>query len=52
MTARIQGMTKEIGEPLLMSGEFAGLVAQPVKSVGRHDLRGVAREQELFAPVE
>lgn len=52
MTARIQGMTKEIGVPLLVSGEFAGLVRRPLKSVGRHDLRGVAREQELFTPAE
>lgn len=50
MTARIQAMTKEIGTPLLLSAEFAVLVKRPLKSVGRHDLRGVAAGQELFAP--
>ncbi len=50
MTARIQSMTKEIGVPLLVSAEFAGLVKRPLKSVGRHDLRGVAAAQELFTP--
>ena len=50
MTARIQAMTKEIGSPLLLSAEFAGMVKQALKSVGRHDLRGVAAGQELFAP--
>jgi len=50
MTARIQSLTKEIGEPLLVSAEFASLVKRPMKSVGRHDLRGVAAAQELFTP--
>jgi adenylate cyclase len=50
MTARIQSMTKEIGEALLVSAEFASLVKRPMKSVGRHDLRGVAAAQELFTP--
>lgn len=48
MTARIQGMTKELQIPLLMSRDFAQRVTQPVQSVGRHDLRGIAKAQELF----
>ncbi|MBL8381680.1 MAG: adenylate/guanylate cyclase domain-containing protein, partial [Burkholderiales bacterium] len=48
MTARIQGMTKELGHPLLVSAELAAQVRRPLASVGRHDLRGVARAQELF----
>ena len=52
MTARIQSMTKELGEPLLLSAEFAGLVKRPLHSVGCHDLRGMASVQELFAPVD
>lgn len=51
ITARIQSMTKTLGEPLLLSAEFASLVRHPVRSVGLHDLRGVAAAQELFAPV-
>ncbi len=51
MTARIQAMTKELGEPLLVSAEFAALVKRPLRSAGRHELRGVASGQELFAPV-
>lgn len=49
-TARIQAMTKELGAPLLLSSEFAAQVRRPLRSVGRHDLRGVAQAQELFAP--
>ncbi len=52
MTARIQSMTKDLGEPLLLSAEFAGQVKAPLRSVGRHDLRGVASAQELFAPAD
>ena len=48
MTARIQGMTKELQLPLLMSGAFAHNVELPVESVGCHDLRGIAKAQELF----
>jgi len=51
MTARIQSMTKELGEPLLLSADFAALVDRPLRSVGKHELRGVASAQELFAPV-
>ena len=52
MTARIQSMTKALGEPLLLSADFAAMVQRPLRSVGRHDLRGVAAAVELFAPVE
>ena len=48
MTARIQSMTKELRFPLLMSSEFVQQVDTPVVSAGRHDLRGIARSQELF----
>jgi len=47
-TARIQSLTKEVGVPLLFSAEFAALLGRPLRSLGRHDLRGVASAQELF----
>jgi len=50
MTARIQSMTKDLGEPLLLSADFAALVGRPLRSVGQYDLRGVAAVQHLFAP--
>ncbi len=52
MTARIQSMTRQLGEPLLLSAEFASQAKAPLRSVGRHDLRGVASAQELFTPVD
>lgn len=51
-TARIQSMTKELGEPLLLSAAFAKLVKRPLRNVGDYNLRGVAGKQALFTPVE
>jgi adenylate cyclase len=47
-TARIQSMSKELHTPLLMSAEFSKHIQTPLKSLGSHDLRGVASAQELF----
>jgi adenylate cyclase len=51
-TARIQALTKDAGVPLLLSAEFAKLVRQPVRSMGRFGLRGVAGEHEVFTLAE
>lgn len=48
MTARIQEMTKQTGEALLFSADFARLLQRPVRSVGRYDMRGIAKTAELF----
>ena len=48
MTARIQSKTKELNSPLLVSSDFARELATSLRSLGHHDLRGVAGEQELF----
>jgi adenylate cyclase len=47
-TARLQGMTKVAGEPLLLSKEFAAKVRHPVRSIGHFDLRGLGGPQEMF----
>lgn len=52
MTARIQSLTKETGQPLLLSAPFAKLVRRPLRSVGTFDLRGIGASQELFTPLE
>ena len=48
MTARIQDLTKETGVPLLLSAEFARHIARNLRSVGRYDLRGIGKAQEVF----
>ena len=47
-TARIQGLTKEAGVPLLLSREFAAHIQRPLRPVGTFDLRGVAGSHEVF----
>lgn len=52
MTARIQSLTKETGEPLLLSKDFSRLVKRPLRRVGEFDLRGISGPQEVFTPQE
>ncbi len=47
-TARIQALAKETGVPLLLSDEFAAKVRHPLRSLGTHDLRGLAGAHEVF----
>ena len=48
LTARIQDLTKETRVPLLMSADFARQLRRPLRSVGRYDLRGIGKSQEVF----
>jgi adenylate cyclase len=47
--ARIEGLCKELREPLLMSGDLAKHIDQPLRSRGAHLLRGIAEPIEVFA---
>lgn len=48
-TARLESLTKKVNCPLLMSQEFAGLIDTAVHSLGKHEMKGVATTQEVFA---
>jgi adenylate cyclase len=48
-TARLESLTKTLGPPLLMSGEFAAQVDTPTRSLGAHAMKGVATPQAVFA---
>jgi adenylate cyclase len=48
-TARLEGLTKELGAPMLMSAEFVAHLKRPVSSLGRHAMKGVPAPQEVFA---
>jgi len=50
LASRIVNFRADAGNPIVMSAEFADMVAEPVKSLGRHDLKGIAELQEIFAP--
>ena len=46
--ARIEGLCKSLEENLLISEQVARHLARPPRSLGRHALRGVGEEIELF----
>jgi len=48
-TARLEGLTKTLGVPLLMSAEFAAHLDVPLRSLGAQQMKGVPRAQEVFA---
>ncbi len=47
-TARLEGLTKSVGHPLLMSRDFARLIRPPTRSVGSYEMKGVHLPQEVF----
>jgi adenylate cyclase len=48
LTSRIERICREIGRELLMSANFASLLAEPTFAIGHFDLRGFARKQLLY----
>jgi len=46
--ARIEALCQPLGEQMLVSESFAAAFGDGLRSVGTHELRGVARTQELF----
>ena len=51
LVSRLEDLAKELNRPLLCSAAFARELEPPPSSVGRFSLKGVARPQEVFAPV-
>lgn len=47
--ARIEGLCKELGEPLLISSDLARHLDRPLRSRGSHRLRGIPDPVEVFA---
>ena len=47
---RLEALTKDLEEPVVVSSAFAELVPLAWRSCGRHGLRGVADEIEVYAP--
>lgn len=50
LTARIESMCRQLGQSLLLSSDFVATGRVAAKSLGRHPLKGVAADQEIFAP--
>jgi adenylate cyclase len=50
LTARIEGLTKQLGQRVLMSTDFARASGTGVKPMGEFALKGVSEMQAIFAP--
>ena len=49
-TARLESLTKTLGENILVSKEFTEFVDCPMKSLGEHMMKGIEQPQPVFAP--
>jgi adenylate cyclase len=50
LVVRLEGLTKVLHHPVLLSESFAKALGAPVVSLGRHAVRGLAEPQAVFAP--
>src|SRR5712691_10807729 len=51
LVSRIEAIAKSLDLPIVVSDEFARAYGRPLRSLGTHQLRGLAVPHELFAPV-
>jgi adenylate cyclase len=51
LVSRIEAVAKALDLPIVVSDEFARAYGRPLRSLGTHQLRGLAAPHELFAPV-
>ena len=49
-TARLESLTKIIGESILVSKDFSDQVDCPMHYFGEHKMKGIAKPQMVFAP--
>jgi adenylate cyclase len=50
LVSRLEGLAKQLDQPLLCSAAFAGEVGTPLAPLGSFPLKGVAEPQEVFVP--
>lgn len=50
LVSRVETVAKELDEPIVVTNDFAQAYSGPLRSLGIHQLRGVANSGELFAP--
>ena len=51
LVSRIEAVAKALILPIVVSDEFARVYGRPLRSLGTHQLRGLAAPHELFAPL-
>ncbi len=52
MASRLEGLCGRLGEAIVLSSDLAAAVPDCTRSLGRFALKGIADEQEVFAPTE
>lgn len=50
IVTRIEGLCRDSGHPILASPEIATLLPNEFVSIGRHELRGITGETQIFRP--
>jgi adenylate cyclase len=50
LVSRLEGLAKELDQPLLCSAAFASALDHPLASLGSFPLKGVVEPQEVFVP--
>jgi adenylate cyclase len=50
LVSRLEGLAKELDQPLLCSAAFAAALDVPLASLGRFALKGVTEPEEVFGP--
>ena len=50
LVSRVEAVAKTLNLPIVVSDEFARAYGGPLRSLGTHELRGLAAPHELFAP--
>jgi adenylate cyclase len=51
LVSRIESVAKALNLPIVVSDDFARAYGQPLRPLGRHQLRGLAAPHDLFAPI-
>jgi adenylate cyclase len=51
LVSRVEAVAKTLDLPIVVSDEFARAYGRPLRSLGTHQLRGLAAPHELFAPI-
>jgi adenylate cyclase len=51
LVSRVEAVAKTLDLPIVVSDEFARAYGRPLRSLGTHQLRGLATPHELFAPI-
>ncbi len=52
LVSRVEGIAKALDEPIAVTDQFAIAYGNPLRSLGVHAMRGLAKPLDLFAPAE